>query len=298
MKKQQTREIYERRVAAAEAYIAAHLDEELELERVAAAAHFSPFHFHRIFRAFRGETPGSYITRLRVEAAEKLLRETDLTIEEIAYRVGFEVPSSLTKAFRTLYDITPSEYRSSKILKIMKTTTVTPSAKLKAPRIVELEPRTFLYLSFTGPYPSLDFGGAFVRLWAEVKRQGLYTAGIEHIGVYYDDPKLTDASELRTEAGLVVNKTPEANGDFAVRTIAGGRYAVFTHIGPYDEVTPTYDAIFGEWVPANCDCEECDCSPGECRCILRDEPVFEKYCNDPTRTAPEKLKTEIYVPIK
>ncbi len=293
-----TTQIYEQRIEKAVEYINRHLDEELELERIADVAHFSPYHFHRIFRAFRGEPLGSYITRLRVEAAAKLLRYSDLSVESIAYNVGFGVPSSLTKAFQRLYEVTPSEYRSNKIIQIMKTHQTSPSSiKLKAPKIVELEPKTALCLSFTGEYSSIDFSGAFGRLWAEVKKQGLYSAGIEHIGVYYDDPKVTEHSKLRTDVCLVVHKPAKAVGDITVKEIAGGRYAVFTHTGPYDEVTSVYDAIFGEWVPANCDCEECTCE-GNCTCALRDEPVFEKYCNDPTKTAPEKLKTQIYLPLK
>ncbi len=182
-----------------------------------------------------------------------------------------------------------------------------------APKIVELEPKNVICISQTGDYKSLDYEGAFARLWALVKAQGLFTAGIEHIGIFHDDPKSTDPANLRTDICLVVRKPAVATGEIQTKTIPGGRFAVFTHIGPYNEVGPFYDAIYSEWVPANCTCgpdcdcgdEECQCDgEGECkcgvdcRCALRDEPVFEKYCNDPAKTAPEKLRTEIYIPIK
>lgn len=307
MKKPETREIYQQRIAAAVEYINLHLDEELELADIAGVANFSPYHFHRIFRAFRGEPLGSYITRMRVETAAHLLLHSDLPIETIAYNVGFGVPASLSKAFRQFYDSTPTEYRTTKKIHIMKTAQVHPAIKLKAPKIVELEPKTVLYLSYTGEYGSVDFAGAFTELWAQVKKQNLFTAGIEHLGIYYDDPKVTESSKLRTDVCLVVHKPAKPEGEIQVKTIAGGRYAVFTHIGPYNEVGAVYDAIYGQWLPENggCMCDDCckpysgGCPPQcECGCILRNEPLFEKYCNDPVKTAPEKLKTEIYIPIK
>ena len=302
VKRSETIESYNRRIEAAVEYISRHLDEELELAGVAAVANFSPFHFHRIFRAFRGEPLGSYITRLRVEAAARLLRYSELPVETIAYNVGFDVPSSLTKAFRRFYRITPSEYRAGKSIKtthIMKTLQTGGTVKLKAPKIVELEPQTALCVSFRGDYKQLDYSGAFARMWALVKKQGLYSAGIEHIGVFHNDPKVTAVDELLTDVCLTVHKPAEPEDGIAVKTIAGGKYAVFIHTGPYNEVQEVYDAIYGEWVPANCTCgDDCQCPPGECRCALRDEAVFEKYVNDPDRVAPEKLKTEIYVPIK
>lgn len=321
MKRNETIEIYSRRIEAAIEFIDGHLDEELGLASIAGAAHFSPFHFHRIFRAFRGEPLGAYITRHRVETAARLLRHSDLSVEAIAYNVGFGVPSSLTKAFQRFYKITPSEYRSGKNIQIknadtMKTTQTTKSVKLRAPKIVDIEPKTALCISMKGDYKNLDFSAAFARMWALVKKQGLYSAGIEHIGVYLNDPKMTDAADLLTDICLVVKKPAVPEDGIVIRTIAGGRYAVFTHTGPYDEAGAVYDAIYGEWVPANCPCkdecvcedeecacgcksgEPCTCPPDDCRCALRDEPVFEKYISDPKRIAPEKLKTEIYIPIK
>lgn len=298
MNRPETKEYYQQRIAAAIEYINHHLDEELELADIAAVAHFSPYHFHRIFRAFRGEPLGSYITRLRVEAAARLLRYSNLPVETIAYNVGFGVPSSLSKAFRQFYGITPSEYRTNKTIQIMKTPEMNQVIKLKAPKIVEIEPMNVIYIPFTGAYEQLDFAGAFAKLWAQVKAQKLFTSGIEHIAIYLDDPKVTEQSKLRTDVCLTVQKPAHPEGEVGIKTIAGGRYAVFTHVGPYNEVTPVYNAIYSEWVPANCTCgDDCECGD-DCKCALRDEPVFEKYVNDPASTAPEKLQTEIYIPIK
>lgn len=298
MKKLETIEIYQQRIVAAVDYINLHLDEELELADIARVANFSPYHFHRIFKAFRGEPLGSYITRLRVETAAQLLGQGGGSVEEIAYSVGFGAPASLSKAFRQFYGVTPTGYRSTQKILIMKTTQKNPLIALKAPKVVELEAKTIIYIPFTGEYSGINFGVAYSKLWGQIKVQKLFTAGIESVAVYYNDPHLTEKSNLRTDVGLVIRKPAVPTGEVRVGTVAGGRYAVFTHVGPYNELGAVYDAIYGEWVPANCDCGD-DCACGDdCRCALRDAPVFEKYCNDPAKTAPEKLETEIYVPIK
>ena len=81
---------YIQRINKVVAYINNHLDETLELKTLANEAALSDFHFHRIFKALKGEAIGGYITRLRLEATARLLRYTALTIEEIAFNIGYE----------------------------------------------------------------------------------------------------------------------------------------------------------------------------------------------------------------
>ncbi len=284
-----TKEDYTGRIERVVEYIDKHLGEEMDLKKLAELSNFSEYHFHRIFKAFRHETLLAYIIRKRLETAAHLLHHSELPIESIAYNVGYEMPSSLSKSFKQCYGISPTAYRNNKHYNknylIMKQEAVNPEFKLKAPKIVELDNKAVIYISLTGAYSELDFPGTFTKLWNFVKEHKLFTAGIEHIGLYYNNPKVTDSSKLRSDVCLTVHKPVQPQGEVAVKEIPGGKYAVFTHIGPYNNVGVVYDAIFAEWLPAG-------------GCELRDLPVFEKYCNNPTSTAPEKLKTEIYVPIQ
>ena len=109
-----TKEEYQRRINIVVEYINDNLDGELGLSHLAEISMFSPFHFHRIVRAFLGEPLGEYITRIRIETAARLLRYTSLPIETIAYNVGCEIPSSLSKSFKQFYNISPREYRNNK----------------------------------------------------------------------------------------------------------------------------------------------------------------------------------------
>lgn len=76
--KETTKEDYLRRINAVVEYINNHMDEEMDLKKLAGISHFSEFHFHRIFRAFQKETLASYITRIRLETAARLLCYSEL----------------------------------------------------------------------------------------------------------------------------------------------------------------------------------------------------------------------------
>jgi AraC family transcriptional regulator len=280
-----TKEEYCRRISKVEDYINNHLAEEMDLKMLSEISSFSEFHFHRIFKAFQHETLSAYITRMRVETAARLIRYSDLPIETIAYNVGYEMPSSLSKSFKLFYGITPTEYRINKNIFIMKKEELNPGFKSKAPKILELNDKTAIYIRLTGAYDELDFSGTYTKLWAFIKEHKLFSAGIEVICNYYDDPKVTESSRLRTDVCLVIQKPAKPQGEIGVKVIPGGKYAVFSYQGPYDKLGMVYDTIFSEWLPS---------SGSE----LRNLPLYEKYCNDPARTKPEKLKTEIYVPIQ
>lgn len=279
-----TQNEYTRRINRLTEYINIHIEEDLDLNKLAQICNLSPYHFHRITKAFLGEPLGAYIGRLRVEKAARSLRYTNLSVQEIAFSVGYNSPSSLTKVFNQHYGISPTEFRNNKNFVIMKPAIINTELNLKAPKIKELEEKTALYIRQTGEYSSLDFESAYTRLWGCVKEQKLFSAGIEHICVYHDDPKVTDSDKLRTDICLAIRKPAIPNGEIGIKTINGGKYAIFLHQGSYDNLGSVYDTIFGHWLP-------------ESECTLRDAPCFEKYISNPKVTAPEKLKTEIYVPI-
>jgi AraC family transcriptional regulator len=92
-------------------WIAAHLAEDFDLDRLAALAGLSRFHFHRLFTRAIGMSPAKYQTQARVNEARRRLRETKQSIVEIALDVGFSSPSHFAQVFRRETRMTPSEYR-------------------------------------------------------------------------------------------------------------------------------------------------------------------------------------------
>ena len=77
-----------------------------------AVAHVSPAHFSRQFRATFGETPHAYLRRRRVERAMELLRETDRSVTDICFDVGFASLGTFSRTFRAIVGESPSGYRA------------------------------------------------------------------------------------------------------------------------------------------------------------------------------------------
>ena len=85
--------------------------ESLDVRAVSAVALISPAHFSRCFRAVFGETPHRYLQRRRVERSMFLLRETDRTITDICFDVGFTSLGTFSRTFREIVGETPTSYR-------------------------------------------------------------------------------------------------------------------------------------------------------------------------------------------
>jgi AraC-like DNA-binding protein len=85
--------------------------EALDVRAVAAVAHISQAHFSRCFRSVFGETPHRYLQRRRVERSMFLLRETDRSITDICFDVGFGSLGTFSRTFREIVGESPSDYR-------------------------------------------------------------------------------------------------------------------------------------------------------------------------------------------
>lgn len=83
----------------------------LDVPAVAAVAHISPAHFSRTFRAVFGETPHHYLQRRRIERSMFLLRETDRSITDICFDIGFTSLGTFSRTFRAIVGESPSRYR-------------------------------------------------------------------------------------------------------------------------------------------------------------------------------------------
>ncbi|MFJ4799999.1 helix-turn-helix domain-containing protein [Streptomyces murinus] len=87
----------------------------LDVPALARVAHVSPAHFARTFRATFGETPHRYLQRRRVERAMYLLRESDRSVTDIAFEVGFGSPGTFSRTFRAIVGSSPRGYRKEAV---------------------------------------------------------------------------------------------------------------------------------------------------------------------------------------
>lgn len=105
--------LVDRRIRRAIELMHGNMGRDLPLEEIAAAAYLSPFHFARLFKKLTGASPHAYLATLRTTRAQTLLAETDLSISEVAERVGYSSPSHFTKAFRQSTGLTPRAFRKA-----------------------------------------------------------------------------------------------------------------------------------------------------------------------------------------
>jgi transcriptional regulator GlxA family with amidase domain len=92
-------------------WIERHPDADLSVTALATRSAMSERTLHRVFRREMGLTPAEAVERLRVEAARRLLEQTDLPIAEVAQRSGLGVVETFYRAFRNQLGVTPAAYR-------------------------------------------------------------------------------------------------------------------------------------------------------------------------------------------
>jgi AraC family transcriptional regulator len=146
----------------------------------------------------------------------------------------------------------------------------------------ELPPRRAVCMAHSGPY--FMIGQTFDRLMRWMREQDVPFG--PQVALYYDDPDTTPASELHADAGVLVPDDFVCT-DPAVHSlaIAGGLYAVGTHVGPYDGLPHAWSDLLAKWLPAS-------------GYTFGDAPGYELYINNCTEGAPDALRTEICVPVR
>jgi len=262
-----SRREYERRIHRVIAHIDAHLDGDLSLETLAVVAHFSPFHFHRLFRAWTGETVGDYLRRRRVElAAVRLVAQPGQTVLAVALSVGFGSGEAFARAFRQRFGASPTAWRHEHLGKPGQAESKIgqagrgpgsdhegPSTPDKAPTmnvtLIDREPTPVAYFRHTGPY-----GASVERFWKEqvapwMAQNDLF--GRPRFGIALDDPTVTEAARCRYDAGVEVPADAVLAGQAQRSTLPGGRFACMPFEGTSAEVDAAWQRLLRDWLPAS-----------------------------------------------
>ena len=103
-----------RRIVQAKLFIDNHFADNINLDNIADEAFFSKFHFMRLFKTTYGKTPHQYLTSVRIEKA-KLLLQTNISIGDVCFSVGFDSISSFTALFKRNTSFTPSKYHRQQL---------------------------------------------------------------------------------------------------------------------------------------------------------------------------------------
>jgi AraC-like DNA-binding protein len=107
-----TREELYRRLHRGRDYLVSCYDQPVTVSEAARAACLSPFHFHRMFKAAFGTTPGQFLQERRLAIARRLLATTDQPVTTICLSVGFESLGTFSWLFRKRFGLSPRQFRS------------------------------------------------------------------------------------------------------------------------------------------------------------------------------------------
>ncbi len=104
---------YESIISDSQRFISQNFEKKLTLSMLSETAHFSPSHFHRIFKKITGTTPNEYILSVRITNAKLLLLTSEKSLADIAFECGFDTQSYMNYVFKKKLGKTPLEFREN-----------------------------------------------------------------------------------------------------------------------------------------------------------------------------------------
>jgi DNA gyrase inhibitor GyrI/AraC-like DNA-binding protein len=246
-------------------YIKENLAEPLPIEKLARLAHFSPFHFHRVFRAVIGEPLHAFILRLRLERAVfRLLHGPRTRLIDIALDCGFASSSDFSRAFKQAHGFSPRGFSRRRLFeesKIRQDLLVNagygfgqlPQAgnpdRFRV-RLVDRPAQRIAYERVIGSFDMQRLLAAFDRLMTWGRRYGLVPHA-EFIGMPLDDLDITPMSKFRFDWCLVLPPGLRPDGEVSVGRIPANRYAMVRCRGDIHKEDRAWKYLFYSWLPAS-----------------------------------------------
>ncbi len=201
-------------------YIVENFTKPPNLDEVSKISGFSKFHFHRLFKEYTGETLNQFTRRIRLErAAFILLFDKERTITDIALSCGFSNSQNFATAFKKHFLSTPKAYKENKGCQ---------GILIHDPNVIEKYTTHLIFIdSFSiaykrrfGSYYSLDF-------FKEQDKTLLENPTKEYIGVFWDDPTITQESSCRYDYGYRVEG--KSSYSRTTQTIEANTYIILTY---------------------------------------------------------------------
>ena len=264
-KKEASQQIYRARINRVIDFISDNLAEELSLNQLAEVANFSEFHFHRLFRALMNEPLNEFITRLRIERALQLLRQSPRpALTGIAVECGFNSLSNFSRTFKKQCGVSPGQINVEDFLKNSKIGQTFahdsryylrdfPTDELGLALPVRLVPTAALrvaYIRCFGLYLDPQKGmDAYHRLMTWARAGELLTPNTWVIGMSPDNPEITPLAKCRYDLCLTVDETVKPNGEINVMTLPATTYAMHHCVGDIHKVEQAWNYLFKVWLP-------------------------------------------------
>jgi AraC family transcriptional regulator len=247
-------------------YIDAHLAEPLDLHMLAKVAHFSPWHFHRLFRAVMGETVADRVRRRRLEtAARALLASPPAPMQTIALECGFGSAEVFTRSFKARFDVTPSAWRQGAHQRWADARRAQLQARQRMDRPADcaasspaaglrVEVRTLptmhvAYLRRIGPYGDPAIGRLWQRFARWAQHQQLADGHRRFLGVSHDSADLAMPDTCRYDACIEVDQHFMAQREVGTQDVAGGVFVCTRFAGSGAEIYGAWLALYAQWLP-------------------------------------------------
>jgi AraC family transcriptional regulator len=259
---QDSRAEYAERMHRVLAHIDEHIDQPLDLQRLAQVAHFSAFHFHRLFAAWMGETLGDYLRRRRLEVgAMRMIAQPRLPVLTVALSVGWGSGEAFARAFKTRFGCSPSQWRDSSkndhaLRSPGQARRPTPaddglsqppsSESFMQVQLIDRAPVHIAYRRHVGPY-----GASIHAFWMNEVAPWIQTHGLyqrPRYGISHDDPSITDPAQCRYDAAVEVDATFEPGAGAFVTMLPGGRYASMPFYGNSQEIGSAWQSLLRDWL--------------------------------------------------
>ncbi len=288
------------RVNRAIDFVVANLDRAHRLDEMAEAACFSPFHFHRIFKAVVGETPNQFVKRLRLERAVSIMtHEPNRSLTDVAFACGFASSADFSRSFKQRYGSPPSafdvqawrdanrdglgEFIGSHLegLRVERLPAGENPDGFEV-EIRDLPPRTMAYIRVLDPYRNTGVMDAAERLVAWAEDRGL--ADGRWYGYQWDDPEIVALPDCRYDVALEVESVEPA-GEIGRQTFPAMQVAQIEMRGGIDLEMRALDWLYRTWLPTS-------------RYVPDDLPAFEAWIDRPFAHGTEHFELQIQIPIR
>lgn len=296
---------YIARIHKVQDYIEENNWQNMSVERLAAEAGFSKYHFNRIFKSVLKESLVHYANRIRLEHALFLLAyRSDKNITDIAYELGFSDSAVFSRAFKNYYGISPVKYRKKYSTKCKEEIFISqynkPISKkkwVKNPfpatgevRVEKLTERQVIYVRHTGNYRSLarEYGRLMKELFKGAARQQLLREGENMLlAMYHDNPEFGKEDQFRTSLCMTFPEDLKAReeGTLGIMKLEGGLYAVGHFEIVQNQFEDAWDYMYQKWLMTS-------------GYVPADACPFEVYLNNPRKEKNHLIKVDIYVPIE
>jgi len=255
---------YTQRINTVFAYIDDNLDTDLSLETIAQIAHYSPYHFHRIFNTITNEPLNVYVNRKRIEKAAGLLyRKKEVSITNIYLQCGFNSAASFTKSFKKYYKISPSEFRKINIDRYSKIGQVVTHKEVYLRTIKQLlHWRTMNTTITIKQVPELHFAtltqigveglqNTFTKLMDWARPKGLLNDPNFKMGtIFYDSFKVTTPDKVRMKVCLLTEKAIPSEADVEAVTFTTQKCIVANFEIGMEEFEQAWTSVF-MWMNEN-----------------------------------------------